>query len=78
MFDSMLDHKDLIFQDSTVRLVHVPDEDQTYDKYLGPAFMRGMERNENIDCVTGGWAVSWQPSCVLTLTLMLIVTLLLH
>ena len=52
MFGSMLDHKDLIFQDSTVRLVEVPKEKQFYQEYLGESFMRAMQRMENIDCIT--------------------------
>jgi melanoma-associated antigen p97 len=53
MFDSMLNHKDLIFQDATVRLVEVKPEHQTYDSYLGAGFIRAMERHEGVDCVTG-------------------------
>jgi melanoma-associated antigen p97 len=54
MFDSILNHKDLIFQDATVRLVEVKPEHQTYDAYLGAGFIRAMERHEGVDCVTGG------------------------
>ena len=54
MFDSMLDHKDLIFTDSTVRLVHVPDSKQYYKDYLESDFLRAMERMENIDSITAG------------------------
>ena len=56
MFVSMLDHKDLIFQDSTVRLVRVPPSKQDYKSYLGLDFVRAMERMENIDCITTGGA----------------------
>ena len=52
MFMSMLDHKDLIFQDSTVRLVPVPPSKQNYEDYLETDFLRAMERMENIDTVT--------------------------
>ena len=52
MFDSMLNHKDLIFQDSTVRLITIKPEDQNYEKYLGATFVRAMERNAEIDCIT--------------------------
>ena len=53
MFASeLLDHKDLIFQDSTVRLVQVEKDDQNYEDYLGPSFMRAMERMENLDSIT--------------------------
>ena len=52
MFDSMLNHNDLMFQDSTVRLVAVKDKKQTYKEYLGPAFVRAMERNAEHDCIT--------------------------
>ena len=53
MFASeLLDHKDLIFQDSTVRLVHIEKDKQNYEKYLGPSFMRAMERMENLDSIT--------------------------
>ena len=54
MFVSMLDHKDLMFQDSTVRLVRVPNSKQNYKDYLETEFLRAMERMENIDCVTAG------------------------
>ena len=52
MFKSMLDHRDLIFQDSTVRLVRVPPQKQNYEAYLETDFLRAMERMENIDKVT--------------------------
>lgn len=52
MFDSSLDHKDLMFEDSTVRLALIPPEKQNYIKYLKPAFIRAMERLQNIDCIT--------------------------
>ncbi len=58
MFDSMLDHKDLVFQDATVRLITVPAEDQNYADYLGPRFMRAMDRMEIIDCITTAGATS--------------------
>ncbi|ESO04012.1 hypothetical protein HELRODRAFT_99809 [Helobdella robusta] len=51
MFDSAINHRDLIFQDATVRLV--PVTDQTYEEYLGPEFVRMMERMKLIDKVTG-------------------------
>ena len=35
MFNSMLDHKDLIFQDSAVRLVALDEKEQDYKEYLG-------------------------------------------
>ena len=54
MFDSMLNHKDLIFQDSTVRLVSLLGK--TYDEFLGETFVRSMERMLNIDHVTGSFA----------------------
>ena len=54
MFSSMLDHKDLIFTDSTVRLVHVPYSKQNYKDYLETDFLRAMERMEDIDCITDG------------------------
>ena len=53
MFDSTVNHKDLIFQDATVRLVHVNPRNQTYDAYLGPTFIRSMQRMASVDCVTG-------------------------
>lgn len=52
MFTSTLNHKDLMFQDATVRLVHVPPEKQDYEEYLGPRFLRAMERMEGIDDIT--------------------------
>lgn len=54
MFDSILNHKDLIFQDSTVRLVSLLGK--TYDEFLGETFVRSMERMMNIDRVTGSFA----------------------
>jgi hypothetical protein len=71
----MLDHKDLIFQDSTVRLVHVHPENQTYQKYLGASFLRAMERNANIDCVTTASGVSWTPSFLFACIVLLLSTL---
>jgi len=53
MFDSEVNHKDLIFQDATVRLVHINPGNQSYTTYLGPNFIRSMQRMETIDCVTG-------------------------
>ena len=52
LFDSMLDHKDLIFQDSTVRLVAIEPEQQNYKDYLGEDFLRSMQRMQEIDCQT--------------------------
>jgi len=57
LFSSMLDHKDLIFQDSTVRLVEVEEGRQNYRDYLGEDFLRAMERMQSIDCVTANGAV---------------------
>ena len=53
MFDSTVNHKDLIFQDATVRLVRINPANQTYSAYLGPTFVRSMQRMASIDCVTG-------------------------
>ena len=53
MFDSYINHRDLIFQDATVRLVLIEPENQTYVNYLGPEFVRRMQRMKIIDCVTG-------------------------
>jgi len=58
MFDSTVNHKDLIFQDATVRLVYIPPKNQTYSAYLGPNFIRSMQRMASIDCVTGRSAAS--------------------
>ena len=67
MFDSMLDHKDLIFQDSTVRLVPVKQENQNYQSFLGARFVRAMDRMETIDSVTaaGATAVTYSYTSVL-------------
>ena len=54
MFDSYLDHKDLIFQDSTVRLVPIEPDHQNYERFLGSRFIRAMERMEHIDRITAG------------------------
>lgn len=53
MFDSEINHKDLIFQDATVRLVEIASDQQNYKDFLGPEFIRAMQRMESIDCVTG-------------------------
>lgn len=58
MFDSTVNHKDLMFQDATIRLVHINPRNQTYDAYLGPTFIRSMQRMATIDCVTGRSAAS--------------------
>jgi len=58
MFDSTVNHKDLIFQDATVRLVHITPRNQTYEAYLGPTFIRSMQRMASVDCVTGRSAAS--------------------
>jgi melanoma-associated antigen p97 len=58
MFDSTVNHKDLIFQDATVRLVSINPNNQTYTAYLGPNFVRAMQRMAVIDCVTGSTGVS--------------------
>lgn len=52
MFKSMLNHKDLIFQDSCVRLIKIEPDTQSFEEYLGPSFLRAMERMEEIDCVS--------------------------
>lgn len=53
MFDSEINHKDLIFQDATVRLAPIDPANQNYKDFLGPDFIRSMQRMESIDCVTG-------------------------
>ena len=58
MFDSTVNHKDLIFQDATVRLVRINPANQSYVTYLGPNFVRSMQRMASIDCVTGRSAAS--------------------
>ena len=77
MFASeLLNHKDLIFQDSTVRLVSVHPDEQNYVTYLGPRFVRAMERMEGIDTIT---AASCQPlSSVILVVVTLIFSTLLH
>ena len=72
MFVSMLDHKDLIFQDSTVRLVKVPDSKHDYKSYLETDFLRAMERMENIDCITAG-AEGVRGGCGVMLGVMVVV-----
>jgi len=58
MFDSTVNHKDLMFQDATVRLVRINPMNQTYQAYLGPTFIRSMQRMASVDCVTGRSAAS--------------------
>jgi len=53
MFKSeVLDHRDLIFQDSTVRLVAIEPDRQDYARYLNERFTRSMQRLEDIDDIT--------------------------
>jgi len=63
MFASgVLDHRDLIFQDSTVRLVAIDPDRQNYADYLGERFTRSMERLEGIDDITSSassYATLW-------------------
>lgn len=56
MFESFLNHKDLIFQDATVRLELINSTLQNYKDFLGPSFIRAMQRMESRDCVTGSGA----------------------
>jgi len=69
LFDSILNHKDLIFQDATVRLVQIDPADQDYNTYLGPVFIRAMERHKNVDCVTGAGPRLVSQSLLLLLSL---------
>ncbi|CAD5117088.1 DgyrCDS5901 [Dimorphilus gyrociliatus] len=71
MFDSFLDHKDLMFEDSTVRLALVPPERQNYKDYLKPAFVRAMERLQEIDCVTASSSTFHLNSIVALLCLLI-------
>jgi len=73
MFDSFINHKDLIFQDATVRLMSIDAGNQTYVNYLGKDFIRRMQGMKNIDCVTGR-APSFQLS-VISMLALIIVTL---
>jgi melanoma-associated antigen p97 len=76
MFDSYINHKDLIFQDATVRLLPIASENQTYTSYLGPDFIRRMQRMRSIDCVTGGASVirlSSVPVLVSVVTLLAVI-----
>lgn len=74
MFDSTMDHKDLIFQDATVRLV--PVANLTYDQYLGENFVRLMQRINRLDAITGRNYVPRVTSNLLTIVLLIIVALL--
>lgn len=73
MFDSMINHKDLIFQDATVRLAPIDFSNQNYKDFLGPDFIRAMQRMESIDCVTGSGK---EPSHRLPLVVMVTCTVL--
>jgi melanoma-associated antigen p97 len=66
MFDSYIDHKDLIFQDATVRLLPIAPGNQTYVKYLGEEFIRRMQRMKDLDCVTGSDAHATCQHSILT------------
>ena len=54
MFNSYVDYRDLIFQDSTVRLSPIEYENQDFKTFLGESFIRSMERMAGIDCMTTG------------------------
>ena len=49
MFNSYVDYRDLIFQDSTVRLSPIEYENQDFKTFLGESFIRSMERMAGID-----------------------------
>ena len=70
----MLNHKDLIFQDSTMRLVSIEKtEEQNYRSYLGENFLRSMERMKDIDRITAGATrVAMTTTLVISLLLLIL------
>lgn len=48
LFDSGFGHKDLIFSDDTESLSRIPWENQTYERWLGPRFLRLVENLESV------------------------------
>lgn len=55
MFYSPPPYHDLIFQDATRQLRMIPPEKRSYDKYLGPDFMRAKRIT---DCDSGAGNMS--------------------
>ncbi|XP_067937048.1 transferrin 2-like [Watersipora subatra] len=54
MFDSGVDQDDLLFSDSTVKLVEVAPELQTYESYLGESFLKAVNTLDQFDCTSNG------------------------
>ena len=52
MFDSGVDQDDLLFSDSTVRLVEVPTDKQNYEQYLGTSFLKAVNTLNQFDCTS--------------------------
>jgi len=50
MFDSGVDQDDLLFSDSTVRLVEIHPDNQTYQNYLGRTFLKAVNTLNQFDC----------------------------
>lgn len=53
MFDSGVDQDDLLFSDSTVRLVEVKSDSQSYETYLGESFLKAVNTLNQYDCTSG-------------------------
>ena len=58
MFDSGVDQDDLLFSDSTVRLVEVDSDKQTYEKYLGESFLKAVNTLNQFDCTNGQTSIT--------------------
>lgn len=58
MFDSGVDQDDLLFSDSTVRLVEVAPEKQNYEAYLGTTFLKAVNTLNQFDCTSGQMTVT--------------------
>lgn len=58
MFDSGVDQDDLLFSDSTVRLVEVEPDKQSYTAYLGVTFLKAVNTLNQFDCTSGQATVS--------------------
>lgn len=69
MFDSGVDQDDLLFSDSTVRLVEVDADKQTYEEYLGESFLKAVNTLNQFDCTSGHISTTVNSLMLLTLLL---------
>jgi len=72
MFVSEIEHKDLIFQDSTVQLKAIPRWKRDYKEYLGHDFLKAMSL---VDCTAGAHSIEASFVNYLLLVITLIISL---